>query len=170
MWNQPSGDEPLGQVSARVETTPGNASISVSQQQAPKKFAPVVAPKPKFNPYKGDSDAAVGATSGPRGPRGALCWGGGPLRAQVERITARVNATANALNPGFRTQSAPPTELRSETRTTGFREQLYLHQRGGGGDGAHGAGLEAGTELGLGLHALLQRRDTQRSVETRERK
>jgi hypothetical protein len=57
MWNQPSGDEPLGQVSARVETTPGNASISVSQQQAPKKFAPVVAPKPKFNPYKGDSDA-----------------------------------------------------------------------------------------------------------------
>ncbi|XP_030228080.1 lipoma-preferred partner isoform X3 [Gadus morhua] len=58
MWNQPSGDEPLGQVSARVETTPGNASISVSQQQAPKKFAPVVAPKPKFNPYKGDSDAA----------------------------------------------------------------------------------------------------------------
>ena len=58
MWNQPSsGTEPLGQVNARMETTPGNASISVSQQQAPKKFAPVVAPKPKFNPYKGDSDA-----------------------------------------------------------------------------------------------------------------
>lgn len=37
-----------------METTPslGSASISVSQQQAPKKFAPVVAPKPKFNPYK----------------------------------------------------------------------------------------------------------------------
>ncbi|CAL8309954.1 unnamed protein product [Lota lota] len=58
MWNQPSSAEPLGQVNARVETTPGNASISVSQQQAPKKFAPVVAPKPKFNPYKGDADAA----------------------------------------------------------------------------------------------------------------
>ncbi|KAE8294425.1 Lipoma-preferred partner-like protein [Larimichthys crocea] len=37
-----------------METTPslGSASISISQQQAPKKFAPVVAPKPKFNPYK----------------------------------------------------------------------------------------------------------------------
>lgn len=30
----------------------GTPSISVSQHQAPKKFAPVVAPKPKFNPYK----------------------------------------------------------------------------------------------------------------------
>ncbi|XP_020774401.1 lipoma-preferred partner [Boleophthalmus pectinirostris] len=51
MWNQ--GDQPA-QVSARMETTPpiGSASISVSQQQSPKKFAPVVAPKPKFNPYK----------------------------------------------------------------------------------------------------------------------
>uniref|UniRef100_A0A8C6TYD5 LIM domain containing preferred translocation partner in lipoma n=1 Tax=Neogobius melanostomus TaxID=47308 RepID=A0A8C6TYD5_9GOBI len=43
-----------------METTPslGSASISVSQQQSPKKFAPVVAPKPKFNPYKppGDGD------------------------------------------------------------------------------------------------------------------
>ena len=57
MWNQSGSAEPLGQVSARVETTPGNTSLSVSQQQAPKKFAPVVAPKPKFNPYKGDADA-----------------------------------------------------------------------------------------------------------------
>ncbi|KAJ3599575.1 hypothetical protein NHX12_033534 [Muraenolepis orangiensis] len=59
MWNQPDSGEPLGQVSARMETTPGIASISVSQQQAPKKFAPVVAPKPKFNPYKGDGDAGL---------------------------------------------------------------------------------------------------------------
>lgn len=52
MWNQ--GSDQSGQVAARMETTPslGSASISVSQQQAPKKFAPVVAPKPKFNPYK----------------------------------------------------------------------------------------------------------------------
>lgn len=51
MWNP---DDQTGQVSARMETTPslGSASISVSQQQSPKKFAPVVAPKPKFNPYK----------------------------------------------------------------------------------------------------------------------
>ncbi|KAM6921834.1 LOW QUALITY PROTEIN: lipoma-preferred partner [Xenentodon cancila] len=52
MWN-PTNNQ-TGQVAARMETTPsmGSASISISQQQAPKKFAPVVAPKPKFNPYK----------------------------------------------------------------------------------------------------------------------
>ncbi|KAI9542534.1 hypothetical protein NQZ68_019218 [Dissostichus eleginoides] len=49
MWNN---DDQTGQVAARMETTLGSASISISQQQAPKKFAPVVAPKPKFNPYK----------------------------------------------------------------------------------------------------------------------
>lgn len=56
MWNQ---GEQAGQVSARMETTPsfGSASISVSQQQTPKKFAPVVAPKPKFNPYKPPAEA-----------------------------------------------------------------------------------------------------------------
>ncbi|XP_056893892.1 LOW QUALITY PROTEIN: lipoma-preferred partner [Takifugu flavidus] len=62
MWNPGSGNPQTGQVAARMETTPslGSASISVSQQQTPKKFAPVVAPKPKFNPYKqmGDSDPA----------------------------------------------------------------------------------------------------------------
>lgn len=62
MWNQGTSNPQTGQVAARMETTPslGSASISVSQQQTPKKFAPVVAPKPKFNPYKqmGDSDSA----------------------------------------------------------------------------------------------------------------
>ena len=50
------------QVKARMETTlaMGVPSISVSQQQAPKKFAPVVAPKPKFNPYKDPTDLAGG--------------------------------------------------------------------------------------------------------------
>lgn len=54
MWNSGNGNDQTGQVAARMETTPslGSASISISQQQAPKKFAPVVAPKPKFNPYK----------------------------------------------------------------------------------------------------------------------
>uniref|UniRef100_A0A8K9XPT7 LIM domain containing preferred translocation partner in lipoma n=1 Tax=Oncorhynchus mykiss TaxID=8022 RepID=A0A8K9XPT7_ONCMY len=49
-------------VTGRMETTPamGVPSISVSQQQAPKKFAPVVAPKPKFNPYKDPTDLAGG--------------------------------------------------------------------------------------------------------------
>ncbi|XP_051778197.1 lipoma-preferred partner [Erpetoichthys calabaricus] len=54
-WNQSkTGGENFGKVTARMETMPsfGMPSISVSQQQAPKKFAPVVAPKPKFNPYK----------------------------------------------------------------------------------------------------------------------
>ncbi|XP_061593577.1 lipoma-preferred partner [Cololabis saira] len=52
MWN--AANNQTGQVAARMETTPsmGSASISISQQQAPKKFAPMVAPKPKFNPYK----------------------------------------------------------------------------------------------------------------------
>uniref|UniRef100_A0A8K9XFE1 LIM domain containing preferred translocation partner in lipoma n=1 Tax=Oncorhynchus mykiss TaxID=8022 RepID=A0A8K9XFE1_ONCMY len=42
------------QVKARMETTlaMGVPSISVSQKQTPKKFGPVVAPKPQFNPYK----------------------------------------------------------------------------------------------------------------------
>ncbi|XP_036378242.1 lipoma-preferred partner isoform X3 [Megalops cyprinoides] len=55
MWNPPNIDsEQTRQVTARMETTPafGTPSISVSQQQTPKKFAPVVAPKPKFNPSK----------------------------------------------------------------------------------------------------------------------
>lgn len=54
-WLPPkSTGEPLGHVPARMETTPsfGTPSISVSTQQPPKKFAPVVAPKPKYNPYK----------------------------------------------------------------------------------------------------------------------
>ncbi|CAN9500283.1 unnamed protein product [Ophioblennius macclurei] len=60
MWNPANGNDQPGQVTARMETTPsfGGASISISQQQAPKKFAPVVAPKPKFNPYKQTADAA----------------------------------------------------------------------------------------------------------------
>ncbi|NWR04883.1 LPP protein, partial [Paradoxornis webbianus] len=54
-WLPPkSTNEPLGHVPARMETTHtfGTPSISVSTQQTPKKFAPVVAPKPKYNPYK----------------------------------------------------------------------------------------------------------------------
>ncbi|XP_019607670.2 lipoma-preferred partner [Rhinolophus sinicus] len=54
-WLPPkSSGEPLGHVPARMETTHsfGTPSISVSTQQPPKKFAPVVAPKPKYNPYK----------------------------------------------------------------------------------------------------------------------
>lgn len=73
MWNPANGSSQTEQVAARMETTPslGSASISVSQQQAPKKFAPVVAPKPKFNPYKqGESSqpdpAGTKPTPGPK--------------------------------------------------------------------------------------------------------
>nr|XP_057928864.1 lipoma-preferred partner isoform X2 [Doryrhamphus excisus] len=61
MWNQGNSGEQTGHVAARMETTAplGSASISVSQQQAPKKFAPVVAPKPKFNPYKHMGEPAL---------------------------------------------------------------------------------------------------------------
>lgn len=63
-WLPPksSGDN-LGHVTARMETTQGfgTPSISVSTQQAPKKFAPVVAPKPKYNPYRsGQSESGDG--------------------------------------------------------------------------------------------------------------
>ncbi|KAM9126719.1 lipoma-preferred partner isoform 2-T9 [Pangshura tecta] len=54
-WLPPKNtNEPVGHVTARMETTHafGTPSISVSTQQTPKKFAPVVAPKPKYNPYK----------------------------------------------------------------------------------------------------------------------
>lgn len=60
MWGGQNNDDQQGHVSARMETSlpMGTTSISVSQQQAPKKFAPVVAPKPKFNPYKQLGEAA----------------------------------------------------------------------------------------------------------------
>lgn len=60
MWGGQNDDDQQGHVSARMETSlpMGTTSISVSQQQAPKKFAPVVAPKPKFNPYKPLGEAA----------------------------------------------------------------------------------------------------------------
>ncbi|XP_041071458.1 lipoma-preferred partner [Carcharodon carcharias] len=53
-WLPPRQTDDSGHVPARVETMASIAtpSISVSTQQTPKKFAPVVAPKPKFNPYK----------------------------------------------------------------------------------------------------------------------
>ncbi|XP_042614193.1 lipoma-preferred partner [Cyprinus carpio] len=59
MWGDHNDGDQQGHVSARMETSlpMGTTSISVSQQQAPKKFAPVVAPKPKFNPYKQPGDA-----------------------------------------------------------------------------------------------------------------
>ncbi|KAJ8375168.1 hypothetical protein SKAU_G00057480, partial [Synaphobranchus kaupii] len=59
-----SGDSE--QVSARMETTPafGTPSISVSQQQTPMKFAPVVAPKPKHNPYRQLGDLAYAEAGG----------------------------------------------------------------------------------------------------------
>lgn len=65
-WLPPkSTNEPVGHVTARMETTHtfGTPSISVSTQQTPKKFAPVVAPKPKYNPYKqpgGDGEYFLG--------------------------------------------------------------------------------------------------------------
>ncbi|KAI4892020.1 hypothetical protein NFI96_034228 [Prochilodus magdalenae] len=54
MWSGQNDGDQHGHVTARMETSlpMGTTSISISQQQAPKKFAPVVAPKPKFNPYK----------------------------------------------------------------------------------------------------------------------
>lgn len=59
MWSGQNNGSQHGHVTARMETSlpMGTPSISVSQHQAPKKFAPVVAPKPKFNPYKSPGDA-----------------------------------------------------------------------------------------------------------------
>ncbi|XP_062833003.1 lipoma-preferred partner [Anolis carolinensis] len=54
-WLPPKNSgEPVGHVTARMETTHafGTPSVSISTQQTPKKFAPVVAPKPKYNPYR----------------------------------------------------------------------------------------------------------------------
>ncbi|XP_061493598.1 lipoma-preferred partner [Rhineura floridana] len=54
-WLPPkNSSEPVGHVTARMEMTHsfGTPSISISTQQTPKKFAPVVAPKPKYNPYR----------------------------------------------------------------------------------------------------------------------
>ncbi|TRY96456.1 hypothetical protein DNTS_027528 [Danionella cerebrum] len=61
MWTGHNDGDQQGHVSARMETSLplGTTSISVSQQQAPKKFAPVVAPKPKFNPYKQPGDSTL---------------------------------------------------------------------------------------------------------------
>ncbi|KAG8515827.1 Lipoma-preferred partner [Galemys pyrenaicus] len=65
-WLPPkSTGESLGHVPARMETTHsfGTPSISVSTQQPPKKFAPVVAPKPKYNPYKQAGGEEIGGLS-----------------------------------------------------------------------------------------------------------
>ncbi|KAJ6655524.1 hypothetical protein lerEdw1_005102 [Lerista edwardsae] len=68
-WLPPkNSNEPVGHVTARMETTHsfGTPSISISTQQTPKKFAPVVAPKPKYNPYRqpeGDGEPGVEAVS-----------------------------------------------------------------------------------------------------------
>ncbi|XP_053566225.1 lipoma-preferred partner isoform X1 [Bombina bombina] len=62
-WLPPKiSEDSSGHVTARMETTQGFGmpSISVSTQQAPKKFAPVVAPKPKYNPYRGQSEDGDG--------------------------------------------------------------------------------------------------------------
>ncbi|KAG7456863.1 hypothetical protein MATL_G00240320 [Megalops atlanticus] len=67
MWSPSNSDgEQVSQVTARMEPTPafGMPSISVSQQQAPKKFAPVVAPKPKFNPFKQLGEAPLSGGGG----------------------------------------------------------------------------------------------------------
>ncbi|KAF5898431.1 lipoma-preferred partner, partial [Clarias magur] len=58
MWSGQNNGSQHSHVTARMETSlpMGTPSISVSQHQSPKKFAPVVAPKPKFNPYKAPGD------------------------------------------------------------------------------------------------------------------
>lgn len=60
MWGGQNDDDQQGHVSAHMETSlpMGATSISVSLQPTPKKFAPVVAPKPKVNPYKQLAEAA----------------------------------------------------------------------------------------------------------------
>lgn len=60
-WLVQSGIDNPGHVPARMETMTSitNPSISVSTQQTPKKCAPVVAPKPKYNPYKQNGQPVV---------------------------------------------------------------------------------------------------------------
>ncbi|KAF7465207.1 Hypothetical predicted protein [Marmota monax] len=79
-WLPPkSTGEPLGHVPARMETTHsfGTPSISVSTQQPPKKFAPVVAPKPKYNPYKQPGGDFLPPPPPPLDDPGALPSGSG---------------------------------------------------------------------------------------------
>ncbi|KAG9277741.1 hypothetical protein AMEX_G7780 [Astyanax mexicanus] len=70
MWSGQNDGDQHGHVTARMETSlpMGTPSISISQQQAPKKFAPVVAPKPKFNPYKSPEGGLEGAGDYPPPP------------------------------------------------------------------------------------------------------
>ncbi|XP_051563201.1 lipoma-preferred partner homolog [Myxocyprinus asiaticus] len=81
MWGGQNDGDHQGHVTARMETClpMGTTSISVSQQQSPKKFAPVVAPKPKFNPYKQPGEAAhEGAGDYPPPPPPAVDTSGLP--------------------------------------------------------------------------------------------
>ncbi|XP_075412324.1 lipoma-preferred partner isoform X3 [Tenrec ecaudatus] len=104
-WLPPkSTGEPLGHVPARMETTHsfGTPSISVSTQQHPKKFAPVVAPKPKYNPYKqpGGEGEFLPPPPPPLDEPSALPPGPGnfppppPLEEGAFRIQASVSSTA----------------------------------------------------------------------------
>lgn len=87
-WLPPkSTNEPVGHVTARMETTHtfGTPSISVSTQQTPKKFAPVVAPKPKYNPYKQP------------GGDGKYMFRREPQRSNSEELTANTGCSQVAL-------------------------------------------------------------------------
>ncbi|MGH0141084.1 UNVERIFIED_CONTAM: hypothetical protein FKN15_021379 [Acipenser sinensis] len=92
-WNpSKTGGENSGQVTARMETTPsfGIPSISVSQQQEPKKFAPVVAPKPKFNPYKQLEETGYTEAGGRRvrTPEKSLQERRSSLDAEIDSLTS----------------------------------------------------------------------------------
>ncbi|KAG1940893.1 lipoma-preferred partner [Pimephales promelas] len=80
MWGGYNDGDQQGHVSARMETSlpMGTTSISVSEQQSPKKFAPVVAPKPKFNPYKQLEGTHEGSGDYPPPPPSAIDISGLP--------------------------------------------------------------------------------------------
>uniref|UniRef100_A0A8D0H356 LIM domain containing preferred translocation partner in lipoma n=1 Tax=Sphenodon punctatus TaxID=8508 RepID=A0A8D0H356_SPHPU len=116
-WLPPKNtSEPVGHVTARMETTHafGTPSISISTQQSPKKFAPVVAPKPKYNPYKppgGDGDFVPPPPPPPiedhgsfPPPPGAL-----PLPPPPDEVTFSVE-----VNPGGKTLEERRSSLDAE--------------------------------------------------------
>ncbi|XP_044525444.1 lipoma-preferred partner [Gracilinanus agilis] len=110
-WLPPKNTgESLGHVPARMETTHsfGTPSISVSMQQPPKKFAPVVAPKPKYNPYKAPgaevSRCSRGTFLSRSTPAAGVCATTGPGRGDGGPIVRSLRGggeRALGIHPGW---------------------------------------------------------------------
>uniref|UniRef100_A0A8B9KRT1 LIM domain containing preferred translocation partner in lipoma n=1 Tax=Astyanax mexicanus TaxID=7994 RepID=A0A8B9KRT1_ASTMX len=127
-----------GHVTARMETSlpMGTPSISISQQQAPKKFAPVVAPKPKFNPYKSytyTSPPPPPSSDSPclipiKGPEKTLEERRSSLDAEIDSLTSILADLESSSPYKPRTPQVRPSALHPNAPVTGYKRMVIPNQ------------------------------------------